>query len=125
MTDDRIERRFAALEARIDQLADVVSKLWQRIDRPAPKPPAPPPAADAQVPAAKAARALGVHVKTVKRLISSGKLKGRAAPLSGDRRHWTASAADLDRLVAEKSTPVRSIAPESQDARPTRASVRS
>jgi hypothetical protein len=127
-----IEQRIARLEARIEEIAGAVSQAWARIERgrvapPAPTRPAPAQARaeDVQVPAAQAARALGCDVRTVRRLIASGKLAGKAAPLSGDRRHWSASASDLDRLLAEKAgSTAACAASDAEKSSPTRASVR-
>jgi hypothetical protein len=111
-------RRFAEREllARTDSLSSAVAMLWNRVERlerqgrlapPAPvqigttlsRNEAPTPE---RIPAAAAARRLGLAPSTVRRLVSAGDLEGLAVKLPDRaRRVWVVDVASVERLERE------------------------
>jgi len=109
------------LEARLGEHGDSLRTAWRKIEGlerersiPASAGPIPAaaPALEARVPAAAAAEALGCSSSTVRRLVASGALRGDSRRLTGRRRHWSVSTADLERLIAKGGAPAAPGTPE-------------
>jgi len=100
--------RCARIEERLGALASSLDRLWNVVERRAggiaPRLPAPIPqrSLEPRVGAREAAKLIGCDVRTVRRLIESGQLRGSALRLAGGRRHWSAETADVERLLATK-----------------------
>ena len=130
---------LARAEEQIFELQELTSKLRERVaslERDAVAIPsaddrggqqsATPSAGDPHVPAAEAARRLGVDISTVRRWIRDGRLLGRALKVRGSpRRVWTVNRQALERL--ERAAHTAHTAPGGVDgvrARDDRARMR-
>jgi hypothetical protein len=111
----RLDRLAGALEQRDRELVatrQTLATLWARVERlerraqrgaaparpePAPRAEQAPLSAPERVPAAAAARRLGLAPATVRRMVAEGRLDGLAIE-AGGRRLWTVSLDSLARL---------------------------